>query len=531
MIRKFLPAIVVILLGLFVAWPFLTPSFIPTHDGEYHLIRLWQFDENIRAGIFLPRWAPDLNNGFGVPLFNFFYPLPNYVGEIFHLVGFSLISSFNYSIALGLILSGLFFYLWAKESWGRWPGLVGAVYYLMAPYHLLDVYVRGSIGEVWALALYPAVLWGTERLRKTKNKYNLILTGLLLALLILSHNILALIFFPFYLSYLLVWRVSFRKMALIIATGLGLSAFFWLPALLESSYVTGLKMISVADHFPTLSQLIIPSWGSGFSVPGIGDQISFQIGVGHLLVVTIGLFLLIKKVKKTSRQLLFFTGWSFLLVFLLLEISLPVWKLVPGMDLFQFPWRLLGLMILISSYLAVLVVSSAFRVKTVALVLMVISIIAYGNYARPIQYSPRSDRDYLDNPNWTGGTATLANSFNTIWMKNGLKLSQNLDQEECQVKIISKCPVRRNYQVNCPVASSVMFDVAYFPGWQAMINNRKVTASHSQGVILLDIPQGQHEVDLVFKNSQVRFLANLLSGISLLFTVLLVILKRKNRHQ
>jgi len=111
--KKSFPLIIIFLLAFWVAWPLLRSGFIPTHDGEYHLIRFWQFDKNIRLGDFFPRWAPDLNAGFGSPLFNFFYPLPNYLGEFWYLLGFSFISSLKLVLA-----SGVFFWRFVFLSLG-----------------------------------------------------------------------------------------------------------------------------------------------------------------------------------------------------------------------------------------------------------------------------------------------------------------------------------------------------------------------------------------------------------------------------
>ncbi|MEK7073761.1 MAG: hypothetical protein AAB960_00340, partial [Patescibacteria group bacterium] len=60
--------------------PLFGSRFIPTHDGEYHIIRFWQFFTGLASGQWFPRWAPDLNNGLGIPLFTFNYPFPSYIG-------------------------------------------------------------------------------------------------------------------------------------------------------------------------------------------------------------------------------------------------------------------------------------------------------------------------------------------------------------------------------------------------------------------------------------------------------------------
>ena len=106
-------------IGLFVAVaiffavkPLLSPGFIPTHDGEYHIVRFWQFEKMLRAGNLFPRWAPDLNSGYGTPLFNFQYPFPNYPGALFHALGASLPDSVKLVLATGYLLSVTFCFLW-----------------------------------------------------------------------------------------------------------------------------------------------------------------------------------------------------------------------------------------------------------------------------------------------------------------------------------------------------------------------------------------------------------------------------------
>ena len=86
-LKMVLPLFILISAVLFAVLPLFLPGFIPTHDGEYHLIRFYEFEKMLRAGHWVPRWAPGLNSGYGIPLFNFFYPFPNYIGALFHSLG------------------------------------------------------------------------------------------------------------------------------------------------------------------------------------------------------------------------------------------------------------------------------------------------------------------------------------------------------------------------------------------------------------------------------------------------------------
>jgi len=82
--------------------------------------------------------------------------------------------------------------------------LIGALCFTYFPYHLFDLYKRGSIGEIIGLAVVP-LSFG-----RLKEKIYW-LSSLGLALLILSHNTLALLFLPIILIYLILQKLILKK--------------------------------------------------------------------------------------------------------------------------------------------------------------------------------------------------------------------------------------------------------------------------------------------------------------------------------
>src|SRR5215207_11497912 len=79
-----------------VAWqPFVRPDFDlwKADDGEYHLLRVYVFEWAVRAGEWLPRWAPDLFVGLGYPIFNFYAPGTYYLGLLLRLLGWDVYST------------------------------------------------------------------------------------------------------------------------------------------------------------------------------------------------------------------------------------------------------------------------------------------------------------------------------------------------------------------------------------------------------------------------------------------------------
>src|SRR3989344_2032187 len=153
-LKLLLPIIIVVFFGIIAGFSLLHKGLPPTHDGEYHVVRFYEFDKTLRGGDWYPRWAADLNNGYGIPLFNYVYPLPNYVSFTLHLLGISFISSFKLNLFFAILIGSVFFYLWARMFWGKLGGIVSSVFYTFSPYHFVDIYIRGSVGEVWALAFF-----------------------------------------------------------------------------------------------------------------------------------------------------------------------------------------------------------------------------------------------------------------------------------------------------------------------------------------------------------------------------------------
>lgn len=542
---SFLAVVAILFFAFLAGFALLHPGLPPTHDGEYHVIRFFLFNEALRDGNLYPRWAAHLNNGLGVPLFNFVYPLPNYVASILHFVNISFIDSFKISMFLATIIGGVFFYLWSKEFWGRLGGIVSSVFYTFSPYHFVDIYIRGSIGEVWALGFFPAFLWAYTRFVATKRKTFLVFSSLSLALIIFSHNILALMFFLFSLSYIfLLICIEKNKKYLILYTfylillGLGLSAIFWFPAIYETKYVTGLQIFDVASHFPDLYQLLIPSWGSGFSGGGLQNELSFQIGIANLIAVflsTIVIFLQVKRKDKKVYYSLFFLVWFVFVLFLMLGISKPVWKLVPFMNYFQFPWRLLSIEILFASFLAgsifSLVGSKHAKIRMFFAILLVFFAFILGiRYAKPAYYMYRDDKYYTSRSNFIDGTNSPGNVFNTIYLK-----SIPAKEKERTVFLKGKGEIiltkaRSNvysFEINAIANSEIQANLAYFPGWEVYVNDKKESLKSAQnGRFTFLVPKGKNKVEIIFKDTLVRKISALISLASLGFMIALLINKR-----
>ncbi|VAW32786.1 hypothetical protein MNBD_CHLOROFLEXI01-5161, partial [hydrothermal vent metagenome] len=339
--RYFLLAI--LLIALAAAWPELSqPGLLNTRgggDSPFLLQRLQQLETAVLDGHFPVRWMPDANYGYGYPFYNFYAPLSIYITFLFRLIGFSFVRSIHLSHLLGYFVAGWGMFLLARRWFAHggagngWAGLLAAAAYTVAPFHLVNVYVRGdSLAEFWAMAFYPLVILAADGLFGGGRR-GVALFGLAYAGLILSHNISALIFSPFLLLYLLL-RMRFltkkqenypqacteqsRSISQITQIGffksyknlrnlcnlrianpifgfllaLALAAWFFVPALAEQSLAQLDAVTSgyfyYSNHFlGTADQPLIQS--TFFVDYGVVDREAFRMGLVQTAVSAAGL--------------------------------------------------------------------------------------------------------------------------------------------------------------------------------------------------------------------------------------------------
>jgi uncharacterized membrane protein len=484
-------------------------NYIPTHDGEYHIIRIVEFARMLGEGNMVPRWAPDMNSGYGIPIFQYHYPLPNYIGSLVRVFTRDAVYAFQYSVGIGYIVAIAALFGWLFTLFGIIPAAVGAIVGAYVPYWFVDIYIRGVIGEVWATAMLFAVLFFIE-----KRKY--VFVALWYCLLILSHNILAMVYTPFLLGYVLIRDKAALKS---ILAGVGLSAFFWLPALAESTYVVGLNTVNFRGHFVEISELLVPSWGTGFSEAGaIGNKMSFQIGLVPLVVIALAVLFYRKSknppINTLLRYFLIVCVCSLLLMFSPFRF---VWEIVWPLQYVQYPWRLLIFVIPVAAYAASFIVKNV-KKRWVAIILPVMAILCAYSYVHPVLYEPRNEAYYLARPNFTDGTSSMGNSFSTIWTK----WKENRPQSEVDIpdgqfgRRVRWKYLDRDFSVFMNTGGDITISTLYFPGWNAYVDGARVVVNYGEdGVIHFFVPEGAHNVHVIFKDTLPRQAGNIISLISL----------------
>lgn len=540
-LSKFVPLFIIIIICIPVVIPYFHSGYFPTHDGEWAVVRLGDMFRTLRDLQFPPRYSGALNFGYGYPLFNFTYPFPYYLGILFYIPTHSFILSIKTMFVVSVFLSGIFMYFASNELWkNRTSGVISAILYIYLPYRMVDLYVRGSIGESLSFSLFPLILYlGLKLFNSPFARHIVFFLSISIAVLVMTHNIMTVLFLPVLLIFMLIRIISEKRydvlqsLMLCLVLGFGVSAFFWLPALFEKSNIL-LSKIPIADrslYFVNLRQLLIPSWGYG--VPTENGGFSYQLGI--IQSITVCLTILVIGVRLFKNKLIQPTAVKYtgiLLVIYLLcftmlfSFTLTLWKITPLLKEINYPWTLLSQLGFVTAILGGFLSLQGKYIKYLLIVFAFLSIILVFPYAKPEKFIQHDDSYYLTNE----ATTTSSSELMPLWVKEFPK-----EHYKDKVEIVSGSAEIKNLVFNSKklefdytATSDTVFRIntIYYPGWKVYLNNELVKENHlnPQGVIeVLASKYGSH-VSLYFGETVARTAANCLSIIALL--VLFFILMR-----
>lgn len=544
-----------LIITITLLWPLFAAPFF-THHDDVQIIRLHQMDKCIWDGQLPCRWVPDLGGEYGYPLFNYYAPLPYYYGEVFYLLTRNLIFSVKIMFATTIVASFIFMYLLGRKLWGEREGLFAGIFYSFVPYHAVDLYVRGAMGELWGLMLFPAILWSFLRLKERTNILNTMLFGLILALLIVSHNLSALIFIPIVLTFIGFNYLNDRNLKTIGFSFLGfvlafiLSSFYFLPVTFEKDLVhvetTTFGYFSYTEHFKGVKKLFIErNWGWGASVRevpgGEKDGMSFQIGVVHILfwiLALISLKLLWKKDKMTSRLILFSSILILFSVFLINPRSKWFWDLIPSMKFIQFPWRFLMVIAFFISLIAptILIASNQKFQKWFLIGGITLVVLLNFFYFRPERFLNVDERELLTGERWD---RQIKRSIFDYLPKAAKEPPAELATTRYQIlageTYILDFEEKSNlikFESDTRSHTILRLSQYYFPNWKIFIDGKetKVDYENTLGLMTIILGVGHHNVEVKLFDTPIRTLGNTLTGFGIIiYLILLPFIFKKSR--
>lgn len=500
-----------------------------TGDLSVHTSFAMFFYEELRSGVVIPQWSGNFFLNYGGPLFFFQYPLPYYMTAFIHQLSFNFLESTKILLTLSFVGSGLTMFYFIKSEFDEKRAFISSLFYLYAPYHLIDLNFRVSLGEIISFVFIPLIFLFTKRLLIKQNRKSFVALSLSVAFLILSHvataavSLILLFFYVLIQDRKILSKKSLMTLSLSIALGIGITAFFLLPILFESRYVVYGLLKEVTDFKPLMGYLF-SSFMYGFLFQGSDGNFAFILGYAQLVIILLSIYLIVQgKFQKYSKYLITFSLLGICILFFLMQrVAEPLWNL-PILNGFQFPWRLLTEISFLIAILTACVTSkmrSTIVYVLLAFFVIISTLLNWGNrkmllkddqaiYEHAIDFPDYTKKGYSD-PNFTIWTDPKSS-----WIGVPPKAPIEIIIGRAKIVTLEHTSTYHEYILQAATPITIRENTLYFPGWEMEVNNKPYPFSYTEkpyaGILTAQFDPGLYDIQLKFRDTPLRFYAKLLS--------------------
>jgi 6-pyruvoyl-tetrahydropterin synthase related domain len=498
-------------------------------DLAIHWPRMLAFDEALRSGVWVPRWLGSMNGGYGAATTLFYAPMIYYALSAAHAVTGDWPAALEAVMAFAALGSGATLYAYARTLASRGASGIAALFYVLSPYHLIDLYHRGALAELFAFVWMPLVMLAFAHVAERRRAQAIAGGALALALLVLTHPPTAYLFTVTFVAFIIFYAAQARRWQpllnglAIVALGGAVAAFYALPAVLEKSLVNQ----SITDLFRQrmgfITQLLT---GNRFEQLVGAIALMMALLWGALSWLTRKRGAEDERAVARRRHLIAWILVGGLSLAMLLPLSEPLVKVLPGMAAVAFVWRWLALTTLA---LAALTGAAADRFiinlcrrrlqegresqrGDMALIhLTIVALLAIGSVVFGVIAAARASN--LRMP-FVAPQENYEQDFTPLGTPNVYELPRGktcefVDAAGGQARLIEWQPERRVIEITSPAGGLLHVYSLMYGGWAATLDGSPVAIeTHPQlSTMLVEIPPGHHHLVIVFRNTKPRLIA------------------------
>lgn len=518
---------------------------ILTHDLTNHFFFMDQFQQGVRSGAIYPRWFAEANNGYGIAVMNYYPPGFYYATTMANAVFNNWHTTLFMLMALMMAAAGWAMYFLARAFFSRPASVAAALVYMLLPYHLLDLYWRGAMPEIFGFIFLPLIFYFVYQAGSAGRLRHIAGLGLIYGLHLLTHFPVGVMFSYALAFYVAVWALRAKDWRIIprvatgLSIGLAISAIYWLPAALEMNLVYEYTQEIFPYHL---------SYIQGTPNADLFSQhILSALKLNALLLIVV--WLIYRRSPQTGGAAADFSGDSttaarrlqislWLMVggaslFMTTAFSYDIGRWLPKIELTVPPFRWLAVGTMFGALLAgaaierlrrgeefaprqLLAWRLAFGLIVALNLWLSFSGVIGGTIKNAVFSPPRSYVESSMTPRDATHPEQLPDTARVVFEPSGGTSN-----------IITWLPQHREIRVQVDQPSRVRLKTYNFPGWTARVDGaRAPLASDADGIQVVDVPTGAHTIEVLFQNTTPRLVGILITLCGFLTVVGLTIAGR-----
>jgi len=535
---------IIMVAAIVAMWPQVVTGPSCNGDFYFHFVSWTDAQRSMLQGILYPHWANSPNFGYGEPRFVFYPPLSWMAGALLGLVlpWRATPLAFTFLLMAGTGLANRAF---ARELMDDAPATLAGCAAMFLGRDISDISLRCDFAELTGGFWLPLLLMFLLRDRNPsgtvwKRAFDgsaaplaLVMAGIWLSNgpLGIEANYLAFAVAILCAALLASWAPLLRATTG-VALGMALDAFYLVPAVWER------KAANFQEAVTRLDFRVENSWLFQHHADTVWwphDRLLQKVSVIATLmfaVTVVSLFVAWKRgtLPKERRPAIVLAVIPFVVFFLLLPVSLPIWNWLPEMRFLQFPWRWLLVMqtsLAVFFASAVWVVPMRRRIASLAacaVAFFVVSTVAWsfcvgdcklfntalenwaeqgGAYGKP-EYAPPGVPYLLVLPDVPGNC--VIGNLNDLASISGapgevMHEAQAGSEDICRGKVdqVLNLPELKAFKGVVDQAGYLVLRLRSFPAWQVNVNGRPAATAMEPGHGLVAVPVTPGPVDVIVK--------------------------------
>jgi len=504
-----------------------------SYDFPNHLRLALPFYSALQAGHWHPGWTFEVNQGFGDPSLRFYPPGLYYLLAAARALFADWYSGILVIFVLLSILGSIGAYFWARAFLPDKFAVLAGVIYAFVPWRINEFYWVSLIAEYAATTALPFAFGFLFRVCKDGKPRDIAGLALSYAALVLTNLPMAVIgslTLGFY-GILTIEKGKYRQnlihLGLAVSLGLAASSFYWVTMIAELPWIRNAELdpnSPAVAHYDYRNNFVFSpvNWGN----PNTKNTMVVTT-LCMLFAPVLMLFWRNWKMDRPVKILFALLGVS---LFMMTDLSRPVWLVIPKLKEVQFPGRFFAVA---SLALSILVPASIPFCRQVLIgKLRPLALIGLGGVLIGLAYSSTRIRDanYLPSPLFASVTRNIFSRDNIdqwlpVWVNERPKLPPVLvEAQDREISINAWEPQSRSFSVGAGTAGEIRVKTLYYPHWTATSQGKLLTTRPSHdGVILLSVPSEPSVVALQFREPMRTRVAEVVTGLAWAVTIFLLL--------